>query len=112
MKTSKTSITSVLVVRDNDGFWLHPNVPDFGEEVSSETWRQWYSDHQLEVTGHYMVDDSDELAERYYEEDYLAIHEWHPEPPEGFGWFLWAIFDTEDGPYCQFVRNTPESADK
>lgn len=33
-----------------------------------------------------------------------AVNEWQPTPPKGEGWFLLAIYDTEDGPYACFTR--------
>ncbi len=33
------------------------------------------------------------------------ISAWEPERPEGDGWFIGSIHDTEDGPVCVWMRN-------
>ncbi|EJN3771908.1 hypothetical protein NVA45_004960, partial [Escherichia coli] len=33
------------------------------------------------------------------------IAAWEPERPEGEGWFIGSIHDTEDGPVCIWLRN-------
>ncbi|MEH0046558.1 hypothetical protein, partial [Escherichia coli] len=33
------------------------------------------------------------------------ISAWEPERPEGEGWFIGSIHDTEDGPVCIWLRN-------
>ncbi|EHU9778498.1 hypothetical protein KZ562_005197, partial [Escherichia coli] len=33
------------------------------------------------------------------------ISAWEPERPEGDGWFIGSIHDTEDGPVCIWLRN-------
>jgi hypothetical protein len=33
-----------------------------------------------------------------------AVKAWQPTPPEGEGWFLLTVYDTEDGPYACFAR--------
>lgn len=38
--------------------------------------------------------------------------EWMPTTPEGEGWLLSDIFDTEDGPYAQFIRRKPKEPKK
>lgn len=36
------------------------------------------------------------------------ISAWEPERPEGDGWFIGSIHDTEDGPVCVWLRNKAE----
>lgn len=93
-----------VVSRDDDGFWCHPAAPDFYEGTPAETYAAWYADKSLEIKGHYMESRSEVLTERWDQGDMSAVAEWQPEPPEGEGWYLWSIFDTEDGPYCEFAR--------
>ena len=33
-----------------------------------------------------------------------VVKQWEPQSPDGEGWFLVAIYDTEDGPYACFGR--------
>ncbi|HFO5431081.1 TPA: hypothetical protein ACHKAL_003391, partial [Escherichia coli] len=37
------------------------------------------------------------------------IASWKPERPEGEGWFIGSIHDTEDGPVCVWLRNKTEA---
>ncbi|MBI0992564.1 hypothetical protein HCI46_10105, partial [Escherichia coli] len=37
------------------------------------------------------------------------IAAWEPERPEGEGWFIGSIHDTEDGPVCVWMRNKVEA---
>ncbi|EJC4159266.1 hypothetical protein NMZ70_005405, partial [Escherichia coli] len=37
------------------------------------------------------------------------ISAWEPERPEGDGWFIGSIHDTEDGPVCVWLRNKAEA---
>ncbi len=37
------------------------------------------------------------------------ISAWEPERPEGEGWFIGSIHDTEDGPVCVWLRNKAEA---
>src|SRR3712207_3646266 len=39
-----------------------------------------------------------------------AVRRWEPTPPAGEGWFIFAIYDTEDGPFCCFTRPAPTGA--
>lgn len=96
-----------VVLRTPDGFWGHPATPECDESTPYSEYMDWFVKRGLEVKGHYMDGDSDELTERWEAGDVSAVAEWQPVPPEGDGWYLWSIFDTEDGPYCEFVRQTP-----
>ena len=62
------AIRPAVVVRDQDGSWLHPACPV-----------------------------SDDAAEG-------SFLFWEPTVPEGDGWFLFALYDTEDGPHACFTR--------
>lgn len=89
-----------LPPRGEDGYVLHPDVPD----LEDESWAAlkeacaklgWDADY---VHGDEIVDKDTG--------DYDA-REWQPEPPAGRSnrpWTLVAIYDTEDGPCAMFVR--------
>lgn len=62
-------------------------------------------------------DASDELQDLYQGNAGLesegwqdAVLAWNPLPPKGDGWFLLAIYDTDDGPYACFTRPKREAA--
>ena len=48
----ETLIGPVEVTRDEDGYWYHPGVPDFDEDV--EAYKVWLAVQGLEVTGWHM----------------------------------------------------------
>lgn len=86
------------VVRDKDGWWWHPDVPDFGEGENPAPYLAWVAEQRLELKGWNAGDETYELPE----ED-AACTAWNPASP-GPEWFLMGIFDTEDGPYVSWAR--------
>lgn len=80
------------------GYTMHPDIPKPAEEESWEAMVEacaalgWEADYVpgdeivLEETGEY------------------DATTWEPTPPDGAGWRLVAIYDTEDGPCAMFVR--------
>lgn len=100
-------IEAVEVVRDEDGFFLHPSMPDWDEGTPVSEIRKWYADRGLE--SHLVEAQSDMDSEAYEkmvckEQSGYANH-WNPTRPDGNGWFMFGIWDTEDGPVCEWVRN-------
>jgi hypothetical protein len=87
--------------RDGLGFTFHPDLPpaEEGEEQGA-----------IEALGYEAqsvpmeFDGSDEVNDLYTSGDASAARGWDPTPPEGEGWLLVAIGDTEDGPCAWFVR--------
>lgn len=73
-----------LPPRDHDGFTMHPDLPQWGENESGEPILLALGFESAFVS----LDDPKE----------------DPEPPEGEGWLLGGIWDTEDGPIACFVR--------
>jgi hypothetical protein len=51
-----------------------------------------------------LEDDNPELAEKYYEEVGGDCSGWDPTKPEGDGWLLMWITDTDDGPVAMYGR--------
>jgi hypothetical protein len=88
----------VEVLRDKDGWWYHPSVPDFGGGEDPAPYIAWVAEQGLELKGWHSGDELGELPE----ED-AACTAWNPESP-GPEWFLMGIFDTDDGPYVQWAR--------
>jgi hypothetical protein len=101
-----------LPPRDADGYTWHPDLderfedPELGEEYIS---RDKFREHGLEFRVHEFEHDytSQEMHDRYYQ-DGESVPDWQPTPPEGDGWRLAAIYDTEDGPVALFVRDIAE----
>ncbi len=90
------------VERDEYGCWTHPEYEKFcdgREYISTEEFNTWMKANNLQWTICSM------------DEDYLNpvaddpdISAWEPERPEGEGWFIGSIHDTEDGPVCVWFK--------
>ena len=104
MSTAK--IAPAEVTRDEYGQWWHPDLPDWEEGTPGTVIREWISANGLEISNWVMEDMEDPKA---YEKAMAAPNGpcsvWNPEPPEGEGWFLLGICDTENGPSCTWVRH-------
>lgn len=98
MPVETVLIQPVAVVRDKDGWWYHPDIPDFGGGEDPAPYIAWTKEQGLELKGWHSGDELEELPD----ED-AACTAWNPEPP-GPEWFLMGIFDTDDGPYVQWAR--------
>lgn len=90
----------VEVLRDKDGWWYHPNVPDFGGGEDPAPYIAWVAEQGLELKGWHS---GDELDSHIHEPCDASCNGWNPMSP-GPEWFLMGIFDTEDGPYAQWAR--------
>ncbi|MFV4850634.1 hypothetical protein ACNJNU_13725 [Citrobacter freundii] len=94
------------VERDEVGYWTHPAAalqPDWDESTPPAEITDWFMSHALEQKIVTLEDQNDALYKRCLE-NFEALNEWEPMPPDGDGWFLFSIFDSEDGVYAEFVR--------
>lgn len=94
--------------RDEYGCFYHPDIPswdDEREESIAPLLKAQGFDLQC-VPGDFSDEAMEEGGERYWQE----MREWNPEP-EGDGWRLVAIYDTEDGPYSMFVKPLAQARD-
>ncbi len=94
--------------RDEYGCFYHPDIPswdDEREESIAPLLKAQGFDLQC-VPGDFSYEAMEEGGERYWQE----MREWNPEP-EGDGWRLVAIYDTEDGPYSMFVKPLAQAGD-
>lgn len=92
-------IGPIEVARDNDGWWCHPSIPNFDEDI--DAYQAWLKQQKLKVIGWHMDADLDSHP---YDDGEAHCVGWNPETPPGGDWFLLGIFDTEDGPYCQWAQ--------
>lgn len=114
MNTTINLILPVEVKRDEMGNWHHPNLPTFyGTDESTEAspaWGSWLDVQGLEVSRSSLEDEDEShpVYQSYFEAENPSgdFSAWTPESPEGDGWFMLAITDTEDGPCAWFVRRT------
>lgn len=98
----KKTINALPVERNQHGYWSHPDYLMFcdGREfISTTEFDQWASEHGL----HWCVEyrDEEELEPNV---DGYDLSTWQPKAPDGEGWFVGSIHDTEDGAVCIWLR--------
>ncbi len=92
------------VKRDENGFFQHPDLPDF-DEGDGERCKAWIAEQGLQVEMVSLEYHSDEaISERYFEAGDPDCSYWEPDRPDGDHWFCLAIHDTDDGPVCWWAR--------
>lgn len=99
------ALKPVEVVRSQGGSYLHPALPeDFLDEGTSiDGWHHWLNNLGIQYQWDSMENDADESVwEAYYRDSSLS--HWTPGTPEGNGWFLLTLHDTENGPVCLWGR--------
>ncbi|WP_405126733.1 hypothetical protein [Ralstonia pseudosolanacearum] len=90
------------ILRDAEGWLTHPALPAVDEDVNC---RQLLEAFGIETFMRDMETDADEATvKRYFTDGHPDCSDWTPTPPEGDGWRLLEIFDTEDGPHALFGR--------
>ncbi|MDU2879100.1 MAG: hypothetical protein E7B94_02805 [Enterobacter sp.] len=98
----KPMIQAQLVERDQFGFWTHPNYPDLADNCSSSEAQETLRRLGLELQNVFMESDAPRLYDSARSDQRYS--EWIPTRPEGAGWFVLSIHDTDNGPVCQYVR--------
>ncbi|CQJ34756.1 TPA: hypothetical protein ACGUOZ_003388 [Yersinia enterocolitica] len=102
------TITAVPVERDNCGFWTHPDffVPangnEFGVEDEFDAWKAL--NRVTGATGWMEDEENAEELQAEYDSINSSVSMWNPTPPDGDGWFMASIHETEDGPVCYWLR--------
>ncbi|MEV1776197.1 hypothetical protein ABZR48_13190 [Pseudomonas aeruginosa] len=102
MKPMIQVIQAHLVERDQFGFWTHPNYPDLADNCSSNEAQETLRRLGLELQNVFMESDAPRLYDSARSDQRYS--EWIPTRPEGAGWFVLSIHDTDNGPVCQYVR--------
>ncbi|MFJ9451458.1 hypothetical protein [Herbaspirillum sp. NPDC101397] len=98
-------IQAVLVVRDSEGYWSHPGMPDFNEDTPQSEYLAWVEAQGLELSIDSLEDyDEHPAFERYFENGSPDIGDWTPEQPRGDGWFILSIHMTEDSAVWVWAR--------
>lgn len=98
------------VERDENGFWCHSALASLQEGDRIDKHPDLMDSECAFIDMESNA--SDELNDRYVDGK-AGAEEWTPTPPDGEGWVLLAIYDTEDGPYACFARpNTKAEAAK
>lgn len=96
------SIKEIEVVRDQYGYWTHPDYPtNWDEDTTEEEVNKWFSDNQIKAVDIWMQDDDEPLSEKYAAGEVYAC-DWNPKKPTEDS-FLLFITDTEDGCLALFA---------
>jgi integrase/recombinase XerC len=100
----KVALEAVHVECDDNGFWYHPDAP--WDEIGEQPIVAFLQPHGYEgrVTLMQNVMDEEEEPLRSYLDGAVDIRTWMPSPPDGEGWFLLCISDSEDGPFAIHLR--------
>lgn len=95
--------------RGRDGYWTHPDVPVI---ETTEQFNAWQAEQGFQCSVVMLDGDdgvgSEDAQKRYFEDGDTDILVWQPSKPEGEGWFIVSIHDTEDGPACLWIRYPTE----
>ncbi|USD31068.1 hypothetical protein J8Z24_18325 [Pseudoalteromonas sp. SCSIO 43201] len=96
-------LSPVEVVKDEHGYWDHPNWPAWDEmntlaEINHYTLQQGYRLKFLHFEDYF----SNERLERYFADGDADISDWNP-VCEHDGSFLLSIYENEDGPRAVFA---------
>jgi hypothetical protein len=97
-------IGPVECVRDEGGWFYHPifNCCDDNDEILPAN---FFSAFGVETRTVMMEEDLDgDTFEEWVELGDIDISLWNPSRPDGDGWFVLVIDDTEDGPRCIWGR--------
>lgn len=100
------------IVRDSDGMFYHPDMPDHGDDhVAVQAWMNGQGFVAFSIVDLFdaLLDLPDEDCERITQdwEKHSNVSEFPLLRPEGDGWFLLSIHDTEDGPVAWWVTRDP-----
>lgn len=99
-----TQIEAALVLRNEQGEWLHPDYPEFED---SDQIRAWLKEQSLQVLIGLLELDARDSAQAIYKAflagDRLALAGWEAESP-GDGWFALTVGDSEEGPSWVWAR--------
>lgn len=96
---NKNFLDPITPARDSNGLWTHPDYPqaDDGSGLADADFNLW-----LRAVGF----ESHTEALPYLANCESDISDWQPTAPEGDGWFVGSIHETEDDPYavCVWLR--------
>lgn len=99
------------VRRDSEGYWTHPAHPEFEEGQDAEA-AAWFKAQQLQTDVAYLESEAEDhpaVVSYWGDAGDSNISAWEPPRPEGAGWFVLSIHDTEDwGPVCVWVRHAAQ----
>lgn len=103
-------VEATLARRDDDGWYCHPGLPDFDEDL--QAYKAWLLAQGLETCFESLEseDDNHPAYVAYYDESACHVRDWTCELPAGEGWFILSIHDSEDGPQWVWARRVGTEA--
>ncbi|GGN23075.1 hypothetical protein GCM10007984_23590 [Shewanella putrefaciens] len=110
--TGEISMTPIqaAVVERIEGYWTHPDLPEWDEGATRAECEAWAADNGGEfVSIWFEMDAPENLIERYYDDGDIDISDWQPVCDKA-GSFLLSIHDTEDGPVALFFAPKDKEA--
>lgn len=112
--TAGHAIQPAPVQRDSEGYWTHPAHPAFQESQHAEA-HAWVDAQRLETSIAYLESEAEDhpaVVAYWGDAGDSNISAWEPPRPEGEGWFVLSIHDTEDwGPVCIWVRRAAQQGE-
>ncbi|QPR34499.1 hypothetical protein I6G96_26865 [Delftia acidovorans] len=93
--------------RDEMGLGDHPELPWLDEGIIP---RSFFAALGLELA-HTTAEDQLDADALEAMSEAVNWTDWQPTPPQGDGWKLVSIFDTENGPVAWWLRELPEAED-
>ena len=101
-------ITPVAVELDENGYWEHPAYAAcYGDRecIPADEYNQWLHEIGMELDIVCLEYDVDSITRRrYFDTGSPDVHDWVPTKPDGEGWFIVSICDTDEGPVCTWMR--------
>jgi hypothetical protein len=92
------------VIRNEMGYWSHPNLPDFSKSPDLGEIQKWIELQQITTTRMIAILEQPSLPHHLVEEAQLTSDiSKIPLPPLSDAWFLLAIVDHEDGPKAWYA---------
>jgi hypothetical protein len=101
-----SKITALPVYICPDYGWTHPAYEAFcdgRESVPEVEFSAWLKANGLQSQSVRLDIDDESIAAHEYK-TLGSIGLWEPEMPEGDGWFVGSIHDTDYGPICVWLR--------
>lgn len=92
------------IERDKQGYWINPALPTCDENVSYAALLTAFGLEMAHVWAESQLED--EVYDAMVEASDCSG--WTPKPPEGDGWVLVSVHNSEDGDLAWFVRPTPK----
>lgn len=91
------------VNRDNSGYWVHSQYPNWEEGTTEKEINAWCKDNNVTFHAVWFEHDAPDMAQHnYYDLGHDSCVGWEPSPPVP-GAFCFSIHDTEDGPVALFL---------